>query len=170
MLLTDKPLANIVEANITRVSGGSKEQLIGKALFWLALRRLSFPSIHEIGMGPQKGKSMDVNAARNILVEGALGVSLWGKYQTQTCECSSGYSQRSRDIPLVRVGSPCIYLIITHKFLEPPAERIAKAEIISGLFNTTWLVTMARKSVPKDVGNDKAFIQERCHVCCRHAQ
>ncbi len=46
-------------------------------------------------------------------------------------------------------------LIITHKFLEPPAERIAKAEIIRGLFNTTWLVTIARKSVPKDVGNNK---------------
>ena len=50
-------------------------------------------------------------------------------------------------------------LIITHKFLEPPVERIAKAEIICCLFNTTWLVTMARKSVPKDVGNDKGFKQ-----------
>ena len=48
-----------------------------------------------------------------------------------------------------------LILIITHKFWEPPAERITKAEIISGLFHITWLVTMARKSVPKDVGNDK---------------
>ena len=53
-------------------------------------------------------------------------------------------------------ATPYHDLIITHKFLEPPAERIAKAEIIRGLFNTTWLVTMARKSVPKDVGNDKS--------------
>ena len=53
--------------------------------------------------------------------------------------------------------TPIFVLIITHKFLEPPAERIAKAEIIRGLFNTTWLVTMARKSVPKDVGNDKTL-------------
>src|SRR2546430_1438393 len=40
-------------------------------------------------------------------------------------------------------------LIITHKFLEPPAERIAKAEIIRSLFDTTWLVTITRKSVTK---------------------
>jgi len=46
-------------------------------------------------------------------------------------------------------------LIITHKFLEPPVERAAKAEIIYCLFNVTWLVTMARKNVLKDTGNDK---------------
>ena len=44
---------------------------------------------------------------------------------------------------------------ITHKFWESPVEGIAKAEIIRGLFNTTWLVTMACKSVSKDVGNGK---------------
>ena len=49
-------------------------------------------------------------------------------------------------------------LIITHKFLEPPVERVAKAEIIRFLFNTTWLVTIARKSVPKDMGNDKLHL------------
>lgn len=32
-----------------------------------------------------------------------------------------------------------------------------QAEIIRSLFNTIWLVTMARKSVPKDVGNDKSM-------------
>jgi len=46
-------------------------------------------------------------------------------------------------------------LIITHKFLEPPVERVAKAEIMHCPFNATWLVTIARKNVPKDMGNDK---------------
>jgi len=39
--------------------------------------------------------------------------------------------------------------------LESLVERIAKAEITRCLLNTTWLVTMARKNVPKDMGNDK---------------
>jgi len=50
-------------------------------------------------------------------------------------------------------------LIITHKFLELPVERDAKAEIMSCLFNATWLVTMARKNVPKDMGNDKVTME-----------
>ena len=54
VLRTHKPLSNIVEANITRVSGGSKELFLRGAV-WLALRCLSFLPIHEIGMGPQKG-------------------------------------------------------------------------------------------------------------------
>jgi len=48
-----------------------------------------------------------------------------------------------------------LYLIITHKFLGPPVERGAKAEIIRCLFNATRLATIARKNVTKDMGNDK---------------
>ncbi len=58
MLLTHKPLSNIVEAHITRATGGSKEQFIGEALFGSRFQRLSFLPIHEIGMGPQKGTVM----------------------------------------------------------------------------------------------------------------
>src|SRR6266849_7923444 len=46
-------------------------------------------------------------------------------------------------------------LIITHKFLELPVERDAKAEIMPCFLNATWLVTMARKNIPNDMGNDK---------------
>ena len=59
MLLTHKPLSNIVEAHITRATGGSKEQFIGEALFGSRFQRLSFLPIHEIGMGPQKGTGME---------------------------------------------------------------------------------------------------------------
>ena len=62
------------------------------------------------------------------------------------------------DLEVVRDFLPSVGLIITHKFLEPPVERVAKAEIIRFLFNTTWLVTIARKSVPKDMGNDKLHL------------
>jgi hypothetical protein len=58
-------------------------------------------------------------------------------------------------LPLDKEGRPLIALIITHKFLESLVERIAKAEITRRLLNTTWLVTIARKNVPKDMGNDK---------------
>jgi hypothetical protein len=57
--------------------------------------------------------------------------------------------------PIPGRSSPIDTLIITHKFLETLVERIAKAEITRGLLNTTWLVTMVHKSVPKDMGNDK---------------
>ena len=58
------PPDNLVEAHITRVSGGSKEQFMEKCLLAFArttvgksLRRLSFLPIPEIWMGPQKGLS-----------------------------------------------------------------------------------------------------------------
>jgi hypothetical protein len=47
-------------------------------------------------------------------------------------------------------------LIITHKFLEPPVERDAKAELMAYPFDATWPATMVRKNSPKDMGNDKA--------------
>jgi hypothetical protein len=53
------------------------------------------------------------------------------------------------------------HLIITHKFLEPPVEGDAKAEIILYLFNTTWLATVVRKNIPKDMGNDKMGMGSR---------
>ena len=56
-----------------------------------------------------------------------------------------------------------LILIITHKFLGPPVERDAKAEIMRCLFNATWLVTVARKNVPKDMGNDKLLITDLAH-------
>ena len=59
MLLTHKPLSNIVEAHITRATGGSKEQFIGEALFGSRFQRLSFLPIHAVGMGPQKGTGME---------------------------------------------------------------------------------------------------------------
>ena len=52
-------------------------------------------------------------------------------------------------------------LIITHKFLEPPVERDAKAEIIPCLFNATWLATTICKNASEDVGNDKDMKREQ---------
>ena len=67
-----------------------------------------------------------------------------------------------------RYETPSAVLINPHKFLELPVERIAKAEIICYLFNTTWLATMAHKSAPKDMGNDKmndgAFWAVHCNI------
>jgi hypothetical protein len=59
VLLTHKPLSNIVEAHITQATGGSKELFIGEALFGSRFQRLSFLPIHQIGMGPQKGTGME---------------------------------------------------------------------------------------------------------------
>src|SRR2546430_6396386 len=54
-------------------------------------------------------------------------------------------------------------LIITHKFLQPPVERDAKAEIIPCLFNATWLATTICKNASEDVGNDKSIPGYRLH-------
>jgi hypothetical protein len=64
-------------------------------------------------------------------------------------------TKNTRPVKLPPPGTLFQALIITHKFLEPPVERGAKAEVIRWLFNATWLATMARKNVPKDMGNDK---------------
>lgn len=62
--------------------------------------------------------------------------------------------------PLRDTLTPCLYLIITHKFFELSVGRDAKAEIMPCLFNAAWLATIVCKNVPKDVGNDKCLYRD----------
>ena len=87
--------------------------------------------------------------------ESSVPASRVGDPNKRNCKLDE-LSQYTKSLEGAKCYIPALpILIITHKFLEPPVERDAKAEIMPCLFNATWLATVVCKNVPKDVGNDK---------------